>query len=169
MEFNKTKIYKNYSNEYYTPLSIIKLLENKYQMKFDFDPATTHDKAKEFGISNYLTKEDDAVKQQWSGNYVWINPPFSLKEEFLIKAREYLTINPLAMIFILLPNSFASQLFQKHILGRAKIHLFNKRIVFETEGETKYNRPPFDSCVCLLTINECWEYDLLDNKGGEYE
>lgn len=167
MEFNKTKIYKNYSNEWYTPINIIKLLEAKYFIKFDFDPATTPSKAQEFGISNYLTIEDNGLETNWSGNYIWINPPFSLKEKFLIKAREYLEVNPQAMIFILLPNSFASQLFQKYILGKAKIHLFTKRIVFETEGKTKYNRPPFDSCVCLLTKNSCWEYDLIDNKGGQ--
>lgn len=37
-------------NEYYTPKSVV-----EYFGKFDYDPATCEEKAKEFGIENYDT------------------------------------------------------------------------------------------------------------------
>ena len=46
-------------NEYYTPKEFVKQFGN-----FDYDPATTKEKATEFGIQNYDTIETDGLKNR---------------------------------------------------------------------------------------------------------
>lgn len=86
-------------NEYYTPKRIV-----KYFGDFDYDPATTKEKAEEFGITNYDTIETDGLKQDWSKyKKVWINPPFTDKHLFVKKAYETFKENPNIYIYIV-PN-----------------------------------------------------------------
>lgn len=76
-------------DEYYTPLKVI-----NYFGKFDYDPATTIEKAKEFNITNFDTIETDGLKKNWSlYKNIWINPPFTKKKEFLEKAINEYKIN----------------------------------------------------------------------------
>lgn len=71
-------------NEYYTPKVVV-----DYFGEFDYDPATTKEKAEEFGIVNYDTIETDGLSQDWTKyKRIWINPPFTIKHKFLEKAYE---------------------------------------------------------------------------------
>lgn len=70
-------------NECYTPKSVVRFFG-----AFDYDPATTTEKAKEFKIPNYDTIETDGLSKDWSYRRIWINPPFTLKYDFLKKAVE---------------------------------------------------------------------------------
>ncbi len=56
---------------------------------FDYDPATTDEKAQEFGLQSYDTIETDGLSKDWTQyKRIWINPPFTRKHEFIIKAWE---------------------------------------------------------------------------------
>lgn len=69
-------------NEYYTPKSIVSLFG-----QFDYDPATTKEKAKDLGIPNYDTIETNGLQRDWTVfKRIWINPPFTHKHLFLEKA-----------------------------------------------------------------------------------
>lgn len=69
-------------NEYYTPKWVVDLFG-----KFDYDPATTKEKAEEFGVSHYDTIESDGLKADWTPyKKIWINPPFTIKHLFFKKA-----------------------------------------------------------------------------------
>lgn len=82
-------------NEYYTPKRVV-----DYFGKFDYDPATTKEKAEEFGIKHYDTIETDGLKQDWSKyKKIWINPPFTLKQEFLKKAYDTYRTHPYIYIY----------------------------------------------------------------------
>ena len=71
--------------EYYTPKQIIDLFGS-----FEYDPATTKDKAEEFGVKAYDTIETDGLTSDWTlYKSIWCNPPFTIKEEFLRKAQDY--------------------------------------------------------------------------------
>ena len=83
-------------NEYYTPKEIVELFG-----KFDYDPATTDEKAKEFGITEYDTINTNGLLQDWSKHKrIWINPPFSDKHLFVEKAYETYKQNPYIYIYI---------------------------------------------------------------------
>lgn len=94
---------KNYSsdNEYYTPKELVSRFGD-----FDYDPATTQEKAKEFGVSAFDTIETDGLKSDWTKyKRIWINPPFTMKKEFLAKAVGTYSQTH-ADIFMLLPIEF---------------------------------------------------------------
>ena len=78
-------------NEYYTPVKLV-----NYFGSFDYDPATTIEKAKEFNLNNFDTVESDGLKSDWSKyNKIWINPPFTIKHLFLEKAVETFKHKPI--------------------------------------------------------------------------
>lgn len=82
-------------NEYYTPKSVV-----DYFGTFDYDPATTKEKAEEFGITNYDTIETDGLKSDWTKyKRIWVNPPFTRKTEFIKKAYETYKQNPYIYIY----------------------------------------------------------------------
>lgn len=88
-------------NEYYTPVDFAARFG-----KFDYDPATTKEKAEEFGIKEYDTIETDGLKADWTKyKRIWINPPFTIKHEFLKKAVETFE-KTRADIYILFPIEF---------------------------------------------------------------
>lgn len=71
-------------NEYYTPKKAV-----NYFGTFDYDPATTKEKAEELNIKEYDTIETDGLKRNWTNfKKIWINPPFTDKYKFLQKAVE---------------------------------------------------------------------------------
>lgn len=69
-------------DEYYTPKELVDRFG-----KFDYDPATTLERAALFSIPNFDTIETDGLKADWSKyKRIWINPPFTKKKEFWDKA-----------------------------------------------------------------------------------
>lgn len=120
--------------------------------KFDYDPATTKDKAIEFGIDNYDTIETDGLKADWTPyKRIWINPPFTIKHEFLKKAVETFAKTK-ADIYILFPIEFITTKRFHDILGErgGVIYAPNGRIKFESGFGKKTSSPAFGSCVMKL-------------------
>jgi hypothetical protein len=97
----KSQVQFTKDNEYYTPKEFVARFG-----KFDYDPATTKEKAAEFGIGNYDTIETDGLSKDWTQyKRIWINPPFTRKHEFITKAWEtYQKVKN--DIFILFPIEF---------------------------------------------------------------
>jgi hypothetical protein len=80
----KSQVQFTKDNEYYTPREFVARFGS-----FDYDPATTEEKAKEFGIITYDTIKTDGLAKDWTiYKRIWINPPFTRKHEFMIKAVE---------------------------------------------------------------------------------
>lgn len=78
----KSQVQFTKDNEYYTPKEFVARFG-----VFDYDPATTKEKAEEMGIPIYDTIETDGLSQEWGHHKrIWINPPFTRKHEFLAKA-----------------------------------------------------------------------------------
>ena len=97
----KSQVQFTNDNEYYTPKEFIEKFG-----KFDYDPATTKEKAKEFNILNFDTIETDGLLRDWTQfKRIWINPPFTRKHEFIAKAwHTYLAVKN--EIYILFPIEF---------------------------------------------------------------
>lgn len=80
----KSQVQFTKDNEYYTPKGFVARFG-----VFDYDPATTTEKAMEFGVARYDTIETDGLSKDWAlYKRIWINPPFTRKHEFLAKAWE---------------------------------------------------------------------------------
>ena len=144
-------------NEYYTPYSFVKRFG-----KFNYDPATTKEKADEFGIINFDTVETDGLVQDWTKyKRIWINPPFTIKHKFLEKAWDtYKKVGN--EIYVLFPIEFLTTMrFNKAVKG-GKLYIPNGRIKFESGLGKKSNSPAFGSVV--MKIQDKWEIEMIDIK-----
>ena len=99
-------------NEYYTPFTFVSRFG-----EFDYDPATTKEKAEEFGVLNYDTIDTNGLLQDWTKyKRIWINPPFTNKHEFLAKAWD--TFKQVGNeIYILFPIEFITTARFHNIVG----------------------------------------------------
>jgi phage N-6-adenine-methyltransferase len=139
--------------------------------KFDYDPATTAEKAAEFGIANYDTIKTDGLKADWTKYHrIWINPPFTKKTEFLAKAVATFA-KTRASIYVLLPVEFFTTKACHRILHGwgGVMYLPNGRIKFEGGADMKATSPAFGSCVFKLEqistiIVERFELPQIEKK-----
>lgn len=139
--------YVSRDNEFYTPKYIV----DKFG-KFDYDPATTKEKATEFGIKHFDTIETDGLKADWTKyKRIWINPPFTIKHEFLIKAVEtYKTSKN--EIYILVPIEFLTTK-RFHIIMEGVnyiLYIPNKRISFESGLNKKLSHTSFGTVIIKI-------------------
>ena len=154
-------------NEYYTPRKTV-----KYFGEFDYDPATTKEKAEDFNITNYDTIETDGLKTDWTEyNRIWINPPFTIKHIFLEKAVEtFKECNN--DIYILFPIEFLTTKRFTKIMGNVcgKLFIPNGRINFQSGLGKKGKSPAFGSLI--MKLQDTWETEFIeiDNlRGGIYD
>ena len=144
-------------NEYYTPKWIV-----DYFGEFDYDPATTADKAKEFGVKYFDTIETDGLGSDWTQyKRIWINPPFTIKHLFLKKAQETYDIAK-NDIYILFPIEFLTTKRFYDICGGGKMYIPNGRIKFESGLGKKASSPAFGSII--MKLQDTFELETLDIK-----
>lgn len=141
-------------NEWYTPKSVV-----DYFGKFDYDPATTDEKAKEFGIKVYDTILTDGLKRDWSKfKRIWLNPPFTRKKEFIQKAVE--TFNKVHNeIYIVIPINYLTTKELHKIVKGALIFIPNGRIKFYKANDKK-SSPVFGTVI--LKLQDTWELKVID-------
>jgi len=151
----KSQVQFTKDNEYYTPKAFV----DRFGV-FDYDPATTKEKAEEFGIPNYDTSESDGLAQDWTKyKRIWINPPFTRKHEFIAKAWEtYLKAKN--EIYILFPIEFLTTARFHNSVGGGKLYIPNGRICFESGLGKKGRSPAFGSTV--LKLQDDWEIELIE-------
>lgn len=144
-------------NEYYTPKTFVERFG-----KFDYDPATTKEKAEEFGIINYDTIETNGLIRDWRKyKRIWINPPFTKKADFVKKAyKTYLEVKN--EIYILFPIEYLTTLSFYENCKSCKIYIPNGRINFESGLGKKGKSPAFGSVV--IKIQNKWEIEMINIK-----
>lgn len=140
--------------EYYTPKYIV----DKFG-PFDYDPATSTEQADKLGIPTYDTEDTNGLATDWSHHsHIWINPPFTLKKEFLKKAVgtwEKVKND----IYILLPISFLTTKAFHEICRGGYIYMPNGRIKFENKsGELR--SPAFGSVI--IKLQDGWGIEPME-------
>lgn len=159
----KSQVQFTKDNEYYTPKGFVDYFARKLSVKrFEYDPATTKEKAQEFGIPNYDTVESDGLLQEWTVfDSIWINPPFTRKHEFLKKSWETYQ-EAKNEIYILFPIEFLTTARFHNTVRGGKIFIPNGRIKFESGLGKKSSSPAFGSVV--MKLQDKWEIELIDLK-----
>ena len=151
-------------NEYYTPKYVVDYF---YPDGFDYDPCTTHEKASEFCVIAYDTIQSDGLKRDWTKfNNIWINPPFTKKYEFLLKAVETYNIAH-NNIYILIPIEFLTTAKFHNLNCKCKLFIPNGRINFESGLGKKGKSPAFGSVIIKLADENSIEY--VDLKRRNYD
>lgn len=153
----KSQVQFTKDNEYYTPKEFV----NRFGT-FDYDPATTKEKAEEFGVPNYDTIETDGLSKDWTQyKRIWVNPPFTRKHEFLQKAWETYQITG-NDIYILFPIEFITTARFHNSVGGGRLFVPNGRINFESGLGKKGKSPAFGSVV--MKLQDTWEIEMIDIK-----
>lgn len=124
-----------------TPKDFFNELDKEFH--FTLDPCCTIETAK---CNKFYTKKEDGLKQDWGGEVVFINPPFSRELYLWIKKGYEESLKPNTTIVFLIPVRTDTKYFHEFLYNKAEIRFIKGRIKF---GGSK-NSAPFPSMVCIL-------------------
>lgn len=153
----KSQVQFTKDNEYYTPKDFVARFG-----EFDYDPATTKEKAEDLNIQNFDTIETDGLSKDWTSyKRIWINPPFTIKHKFLEKAWQTYQ-EAKNEIYILFPIEFITTQRFHNAVGGGKIYIPNGRINFQSGLGKKGKSPAFGSVV--MKLQDKWEIEMIKIK-----
>ena len=133
-------IFSHKTDSWATPEWLFKKLDKSY--KFTLDPAADHFNRK---CAKYFTLDEDGLKQDWAGETVFINPPYSKIYDWVKKAAEQVLLNDITVV-MLLPARTDTRFWHDYCMdGKvcSSITFIKGRLKF---GEGK-NSAPFPSVI----------------------
>ncbi|MEP0264204.1 phage N-6-adenine-methyltransferase [Dokdonia sp.] len=130
-----------------TPQWLFDKLEEEFN--FTLDPCCVKETAK---CKKYYTPEDDGLIQDWSGETVFVNPPYGRDiVHWVRKANQEAQKG--TTIVMLLPARTSTRWFHDWIYNDAdEIRFVKGRLCFLLNGEHK-GSAPFPSCVVVFNGN----------------
>lgn len=137
---NKDVMFSRKSDEWSTPSKIFEELDAEFN--FTLDPCATDENHK---CDFYFTKNIDGLKENWGGNRVFVNPPYSQIKHWVKKAWEEST-KPNTIVVMLIPARTDTRYFHEYIYHRSEIRFLKGRLKF---GESA-NSAPFPSMVVIF-------------------
>lgn len=133
-------LFSSNSDEWATPQEMYDRLNDEFC--FTLDAAATEDNHK---CERYYTMAQDGLNQDWGGEHVFVNPPYSQISRWVEKAyREGMKDN--TVVVMLIPSRTDTKYFHNYILHRSEIRFIKGRLKF---GGTK-NNAPFPSMVVIF-------------------
>ena len=123
-----------------TPLKIFDALNQEFG--FTLDPCCEPHTAK---CPKYYTEANNGLQQDWSGEVVFCNPPYSRKRIALWMRKCYEESLKGTLIVALIPVSSSAGWWHDYVLGKAEIRFYRGRIRFIG---AKYTAP-FSSCLAI--------------------
>ena len=139
-------------DDWETPSTLFQRLDSEFG--FTIDVCATHQNTK---CPRYYTEEDDGLAQDWGGETVWCNPPYSRdgKQDLWVKKAFEESQKPGTIVVMLIPARTDTARFHEYIKGKAEIRFIRDRLVFEIDGKPvldKNGRPqgaPFPSMLVI--------------------
>lgn len=132
-------MFSSKSNEWETPKELFDKLNNEF--KFTLDAAASDQNHK---CERYFTIAEDGLKQNWAGERVWCNPPYSEIAKWCEKAFNE-TKQENTLVVMLIPSRTDTKYFHNFIYHRAEIRFIKGRLKF---GNSK-NSAPFPSMLVI--------------------
>jgi len=140
---NKSKnmnkgLYTSNKDDWETPQELFDELNKEFN--FTLDPCCNKDNAK---CDKFYTKEDDGLSKDWSGEMVFMNPPYGREiVKWVEKASKY-------NVVALLPSRTDTRWFHDYIYNKAEIRFIKGRLKF---SDSK-NSAPFPSMIVIFNSN----------------
>lgn len=132
--------YSSKTNDWSTPQAFFDELNKEFN--FTLDPCATNENAK---CNKYFTVEDDGLKQDWSNDVVFMNPPYGREIKYWVK-KAYEESLKGATVVCLIPSRTDTAYWHDYIFGKADdIRFLRGRLKF---GDSK-NPAPFPSAIII--------------------
>ncbi len=136
-------------DDWETPAWLFNQLNAEFH--FTLDPCCTHETAK---CPKHYTPEENGLIQDWGGEIVFCNPPYSRKtktnpgqvswvEKCAVEGQK-----PGTVVVALLPARTDTELFHRYIYGKAEIRFLKGRVSFLDHGK-EAGKPLFGSMICI--------------------
>lgn len=133
-------VFSHASDEWATPQDVYDKLDAEFH--FTLDPCATDLNHK---CTLYYTQAENGLLQNWGGQSVFCNPPYSDIGAWVEKAyREAMKDN--TVVVLLIPSRTDTKYFHDFIYHRSEIRFIRGRLKF---GEAMYNAP-FPSMVVIF-------------------
>lgn len=152
---NNELMFSSKSDEWETPQDLFDKLNEEFG--FTLDPCATDENAK---CEKYYTMKDDGLSKDWSGEVVFVNPPYGRQIGKWVKKsyEEYLKGTTVVM---LIPSRTDTRWFHDYIYGKAEIRFLKGRLKFvnkllpsyKENGEFKLSPAPFPSMIVVYNKN----------------
>lgn len=133
-------MFSNKSDEWTTPQVLFD--ELNIEFNFTLDPCSTDDNHKTL---NYYTIKDNGLLKDWSGNRVFVNPPYSNIKEW-VKKSFYEGHKDNTLVVLLIPSRTDTKYFHDYILNRAEIRFIKGRLKFGNSNTSA----PFPSMLVIF-------------------
>ena len=138
-KFLNDGLFTSNSNEWETPKDLFDMLDAEFH--FTLDVCSTDENAK---CLKHYTKEQDGLKQDWTGETVWCNHPYGKgMDAWCRKCLEHSIGGGTAVMLI--PARTDTKAFHDYIYGKAEIRFIRGRLRF---GGSKKSAP-FPSMVVV--------------------
>ena len=132
--------YSSKTNEWSTSQAFFDELNKEFN--FTLDSCATSENAK---CTKYFTVEDDGLKQDWSNDVVFMNPPYGREIKYWVK-KAYEESLKGATVVCLIPSRTDTAYWHDYIFGKADdIRFLRGRLKF---GDSK-NPAPFPSAIII--------------------
>ena len=132
--------YSSKTNEWSTPQDFFDELNKEFN--FTLDPCATRENAK---CTKYFTVEDDGLKQDWSNDVVFMNPPYGREIKYWVQKAFEESLKG-ATVVCLIPARTDTTYWHNYIFGKADdIRFIKGRLKF---GGSK-NPAPFPSAIII--------------------
>lgn len=136
---NNDLMFSSKSDEWSTPQDFFNKLNAEFH--FTLDPCCSIENHK---CEKYFTQSDDGLLQDWEGETVFVNPPYSNIAAWVEKAwKEGRKEN--TTVVLLIPARTDTRYFHNYIYNKSEIRFVKGRLKF---GNSK-NAAPFPSMVVI--------------------
>ena len=134
-------MFTSLSHEWQTPPEIFNPLNDEFG--FTVDAAATDENAL---LPRYWTKREDSIKQDWSGERIWCNPPYGRDQQLFVRKAAKLEAE---VAVLLIPARTDTRIWHECIFPMAEIRFVKGRIQFVGAP----SGAPFPSAVVVWRKN----------------
>lgn len=134
---------ENSKDDWETPPAFFKLLDDKFHFTLDACASPSNAKCKK-----YYTIEQNGLIQDWTGETVFINPPFSDNESWLRKALEESEKG--ITVVVIIPARTDTKYWHNYAMKSDEIWLCQGRVNFLINGKKPKNGSTFPLAVIVF-------------------
>jgi site-specific DNA-methyltransferase (adenine-specific) len=147
---NRDLMFSSKNNAWCTPQDFFDKLDGEFQ--FTLDPCATSVSAK---CNKFFTVDEDGLKQDWSKDRVFVNPPYGREIGKWVK-KSYESSLGGALVVMLIPSRTDTRWWHDYIQDKAEVRFVKGRLKFvnlDSPEPRKMSSAPFPSAIIIYQTN----------------